>query len=260
MARRWCEADGCEERALPDTIPPKCKMHSIAEGKCTHPTKFGNPCNYNAEEGSDLCVIHRKHVDGEFHLTNAKDCQHDGYCTKKAARGKDFCADHIVDPEERKVERKRMRVEKTTGSERMRQLLMGEITVADLDDRELLMGQFKDKNGEFTGRPPSMIPKIIHQKMTAELFRRADGRMTARLFDVVDTMVDIATDEEYEPKDRIKAAQFVYERLRGKTPEILQIQQERPFEIIMTKIEAGPRTRRRELENVEEAEIVEESE
>lgn len=261
MVRRWCEEEECESRALPDTVPPKCKKHSTK--KCAENTKFGRPCTYNATEGSMLCVNHLKASNGEFHLSAIPNCKYkeiDG-CPKKASRGHDVCTRHIEDPEERARERKRAKVEAITKSTKMRQLLMGEISVGDMDDEELLRGQFKDRDGMFSGRPPGSIPRELHDKMTGELFRRVDGRMQARMFDVVDTMLDIATDpDNYGAGDRIKAATWVFERLRGKTPEVLQVQQERPFEIIMTKIASGPRKVRNEIENVEEAEVIEEDE
>ena len=175
----------------------------------------------------------------------------------------DTCADHSEDPDVRKRERKRQEISKLTGSERMRQVLMGEMSVEDLDDEELLNGQFRDVNGRMTGRPPAIIPKVLHEKMMGELFRRTDQKLQQRLFDVVNVMLDIATSKYESAKDRRAAATWVYERLRGKTPEVLQVQQERPFEVIMTKITAGPRSRPRgssalPIENVEEGEWSEE--
>lgn len=284
MARaRWCESDRCEERALPDTVPPACKKHIGGESEvderpmCKGKTKFGKPCSYHANSGDPdyFCSSHRKKADGTWHLDQVPNCKYrdipyngDRYCSRKARKGYDTCADHIEDPEDRRRERKRQEVEKLVKNDRMRALMMGELDVSELDDEELLRGQFRDKNGNWTGRPAAILPKEVHEKLTAELFRRADGKLTSRIFDVVDTMLEIATNKKESAKDRRAAATWVYERLRGKTPEVLQVQQERPFEIIMTKITAGPRSARTtrgssalQLEgNVEEAEIVEDEE
>lgn len=273
--RRWCET--CDNEALPDTVPAaceKCKTKAESrEGKCKGKTKFKQPCTFNAIEGEDFCHNHKKAKEGTHQLQTAKDCRYkeiDG-CPKKAARGFAECARHIEDPEERKRERKRIEVERATGSARLRALMMGELSVEDLTDEEILQGKFLDKNGELTGRPPAIIPREVHEKMTAELFRRAEGRLKSRLFDVIETMTEIAAGEEdgegnqrYEPKDRIKAAIWVAERLMGKLPEVVTHKQERPFEVMYTNISAGARSTRGssalqvESEVVEEAEIVDE--
>jgi hypothetical protein len=268
VRQRWCEVGSCENKAQPNTVPPACKKHLIP--MCAGKTKFKKPCTYHAVEGDTLCRQHRKMANGEFHLTKSPNCKYlndpdwnGNRCSRKAANGMDVCVDHIEDPEIRKRERKRVEINKQTGSERMRQLLMGEMSVEDLDDEELLSGQFRDVNGRMTGRPPAIIPKVLHEKMMGELFRRTDQRLQQRLFDVVNVMIDIATNPDESAKDRRAAAQWVYERLRGKTPEVLTVKQERPFEIVMEKIVAGPRTRGSSalpIENVEEAEWSEEDE
>jgi hypothetical protein len=144
--------------------------------------------------------------------------------------------------------------------------MSGEMTVEELDDDEILEGKFRDVNGKLTGRPPAVIPREVHEKMTAELFRRADNKLKARLFEVLDSMTEIAADEDgvYEAKDRIRAGMWVVERIQGKTPDIVKVTQERPFEVMYTKIAAGARSTRGssalelESEEIEEAELVDE--
>lgn len=272
---RWCEK--CDNKALPDTVPPRCKEHkAFTEAQkrssrkdpdgipCKGKTKFDGDCSFNAKEGDpdNFCSAHAATRDGTFHLSKQKVCKFNSIdgCTTKAARGKDVCIGHIANAEERAKERKRRNVELTTGSLRMRQLMLGEITTADLDDEELLKGQFKDSAGGFRGRPPEVIPKALHDRMVAELFARTDKRMQARLFDVIDTMINIATSKYSEDKDKIKAATFIFERMRGKTPEVLQVTQDKPFMVMFDKIVAGARSTKfvpNEIGEAVDADIVE---
>lgn len=277
--RRWCET--CDNEALPDTVPAACEecrekaAMPSRDGKCEGRTKFDKPCSYNAIEGEKLCDIHKKAKAGTHQFQTARNCRYKTQkgrpCPSKAARGYRECPDHIEDPEARAKERKRIKVEKVTGSSRLKALLLGEMSVEDLTDEEILQGKFLDRNGKMSGRPPAVIPREMHEKMTAELFRRAEGKMKSRLFDVIETMTQIAAGEEdgegnqrYEPKDRIKAAIWVAERLMGKLPEVVTHKQERPFEVMYTNISAGARSTRGssalqvESEVVEEAEIVDE--
>ena len=124
---------------------------------------------------------------------------------------------------------------------RFQKLCQGLISVEDLDDEELARGQCRGKDGRFGSIPPRMIPKGIHDRMVKELFNRADEKLRENLIDVVDTMTSIAKGSAYEPADRIKAATWVFERVRGKNPEIIVHQQDKPWELALSAITTGTR-------------------
>lgn len=132
---------------------------------------------------------------------------------------------------------------KTKSISQWAEFLKGNIKVEELDDEELMRGQLKAVDGSFKGQPPKMIPRDIHDRMVKEIFARADSKLRDNLLEVASMMTRIATGDEYEVKDRIKAAQWVWEQVRGKVPVKLEIGGE-PWKDLLagiTQLEGGSR-------------------
>lgn len=129
---------------------------------------------------------------------------------------------------------------------RWQKLCAGIITVDDLDDEELLKGRTRDeKTGLFVGPAPKNIPKALHDRMVKDLFSRSDQKLKENLLAAVDTIAEIAKGTAYEPQDRFKAAAWIFERLRGKNPEVVVHQQDKPWEHIFSNIQGGSRAESR---------------
>lgn len=136
---------------------------------------------------------------------------------------------------------------------RMMALMAGEINVEDLDEDELARGMCRNLNGEFPKKIPNMVPKAMYDRMTRELFERSDQKLREGLVDAVESLVEMIGDKEVDASTRLKATTWMFERLRGKVPDVVQITQEKPFEQVLTHIHRGPRTR---VEEVVEGELV----
>lgn len=139
----------------------------------------------------------------------------------------------------------------------------GKLPVSELDDEELSRGQIRRADGTWTNNPNVSIE--VHDEMVRKLFSRADQRLREALLDTVETMADIATSTSVEPADRIRAASWIYERVRGKVPTEIKLTQDKPFEVVMGAVlEGGSRAASRaargyvdELEDVVNAEVIE---
>lgn len=141
---------------------------------------------------------------------------------------------------------------------RWQKLLSGVIKVEDLDDEELARGMCRDANGSFTGSPPRMVPKDMHDRMVRELFQRADQTLREGLLDAAGSIVEIARGSAYEPADRIKAATWLWERLRGKVADVVVHTQDKPWEMVLSNISGGSRAASRAARGVaDEEEILE---
>ena len=130
----------------------------------------------------------------------------------------------------------------------------------DMDDEELARGQLRKKDGTWTNF--RSVPAAVFQSAQRELFERADTRLRENLLQAVDTMAEIASGSAYEPEVRIRAAQFIYERVRGKNPDVVIHTQDKPFEVMMTDMVIGGGSRAasramRALENAVDAEVIE---
>lgn len=126
----------------------------------------------------------------------------------------------------------------------------GILGAADLDDEELAKGQIRTETG-FT--KSDMVPREVHDRFVAEIFNRADTALRSSLVDVAKSMVTIATSPEYEAKDRINAGKFIFERVRGKTPDvILNVGPEsaEPWEEMFDGVIGGSRAESREARAV----------
>lgn len=127
-----------------------------------------------------------------------------------------------------------------TDSPRMVALLKGEINVEDLDDEELARGYPRDRNGNFGGRPPRMIPLVLHRQIQKVFFARLEEQMRKALPDAIAMLATIATNPLSEDRDKLKAIDMVMNRIMGKPPEKIEISGgDKPFEMTVGKMRRG---------------------
>lgn len=282
----WCEevtkGVECEWEAEPGTKPPRCTKHakkkrslkSVPEEspKCPEETINGFPCSMPPRSGraDGRCAVHGRMADGHK-LGNpnpkCKGKRRGKPCSVYVIKGTDFCTDHSsADPKERARIRAETAAKRETGNDRFVALLTGDLAVEELTDEELLRGWPIPSDGDRSGRPPSKIPLAVHKRCTQELFKRADEKLKEGLIEAVEVMKGLMSNEDSTPADRIKAATWIYERVRGKIPDVIQHVQERPFEVVFTKVEAGRRVQSERtsgtaaLESYVDAEEVDEDE
>lgn len=147
--------------------------------------------------------------------------------------------DSIKDENGRVDKRKRIYLGEQRLGKRWSEIIMavnaGEFTwdefVATLDSSEIARGQLKDKAGHFRGRPPALVPRGFFDACRKELMKRAQSEYEKAYLAAIEAMTKIAKGEEMgaKPADKIKAAQFIIERLEGKTPERVEIKMSDPF-------------------------------
>ena len=124
---------------------------------------------------------------------------------------------------------------------RMAKFLSGELTVDDLDDEELARGQFRNEQGTFNGGKPSkIIPREIHQEFIRRLLSRGDEIWREGYNIAIRVHMEICADPNQSPADRLKAAQYIIERVAGKTPDRLLIAAEDPVEALFKQILNDP--------------------
>lgn len=108
-------------------------------------------------------------------------------------------------------------------------------------------------------------PKIrkLYDSVMQELYERADDTLRGALLPAVDKMVDLI--DCGDAKTELRAATYVFERLRGKTPDVVTVTQDKPFQVVLERVVSGPRIAAERLAAVErddeplEAEIVAET-
>lgn len=139
--------------------------------------------------------------------------------------------------------------------------------VAQLSVEELVRGKFRDKNGKMQGRPPKFVPREFQQACLRELMTRGQEMWLGSYLDAIKAMTQIAKGEGpvgaiATPGERLKAAQFVVERMEGKVPERLVVTQDKPWQTVLdgivadVPVEALERGRMALSGEVVEAEVV----
>lgn len=102
-----------------------------------------------------------------------------------------------------------------------------------LDDEELVRGRRRDKHGDFRGRPPAALPAAFHRRAMMELFKRADDQLRINLVECTTHLTTIAGDPEVDPAVRARVAEWVIERVMGKTPEIVTVTKGDPWDAVL---------------------------
>jgi hypothetical protein len=114
--------------------------------------------------------------------------------------------------------------------------------VESLSPEELVRGTVKNKNGHFSGRPTKWVPREFHRACIDELMKRGQRLWQENYLQAIQAMTEIASGKgagQYAtPGERIKAAQFVIERLEGKVPEKLHVTSEQPWALVLDGIVA----------------------
>ncbi len=133
--------------------------------------------------------------------------------------------------------------------------------IKEMDDEELSAGVPKCDDGKFAARAAqqaNMMPDKIKREISKELFRRADVKLKGAQLDAINSLIEIATQPGSEDKDRIKAATWIIERVQGKTPDVVQHVQDKPWQLVLQGIATAARDVTPELDNVLEGEVVDE--
>jgi hypothetical protein len=145
---------------------------------------------------------------------------------------------------------------------KLARLLSNDLKMADLENDELMYGVPKCDDGYFSVKAAWQahnLPRAAMKRIQKEIYTRAEKKMQGALLGAIDTITDLATAPYAEDKIRFEAAKYVYERLAGKTPDVVVHSQDKPWEVVYDRIARGPRPSRTAIEdgNTLEAEIVE---
>lgn len=113
----------------------------------------------------------------------------------------------------------------------------GKIPWSDLDDEELTRLQLRDVNGEFRGGKPRVIPRELAQLHARELIARNDKLMKEVILKATSVFTDVIDSTTASDADKMKAAQYLHDRILGKTPDKVEVKAElKPWEGVVEEI------------------------
>jgi len=105
-------------------------------------------------------------------------------------------------------------------SSRTADVLDGIEDLSAWDDEELLRGQRRSKNGNFVGRPPEVVPQVIHVEMTKRRMSKAYELLKVSTLDAVELLHSVINDIDAPLPERLKAAQLVLDRTLPKSENL----------------------------------------
>lgn len=110
--------------------------------------------------------------------------------------------------------------------------------VSELSPEELARGRLKNADGSFRGAPAKWVPAEFHKECIRELMRRGKVLYQENYIAAIEAMTQVATTPSVDVGQRIRAAQFVIERIEGKVPERLEVGVSEPWQEMLAGIVA----------------------
>lgn len=102
----------------------------------------------------------------------------------------------------------------------------GELTMDDLDADEIARAQFRNKAGDFRGRPADMVPR----EFATELMRRHQEmvfrELSTQVLQALKTLDNVMKHGGIGDQARVKAAEIVLQYNIGKVPDKIEIKGE----------------------------------
>lgn len=94
---------------------------------------------------------------------------------------------------------------------------------SDWDEEELERGRRRGKDGTFRGRDPKLVPKEAARELARRRIEQANQELAEHTPELVRSLLEIATGEEYDEKARVQAIKEALERTLGKAAENVQV-------------------------------------
>ncbi|UOW92882.1 hypothetical protein SEA_LEOPARD_4 [Mycobacterium phage Leopard] len=146
---------------------------------------------------------------------------------------------------------------------RQEMFMNGFIRVEDLDDEELRLGRCREANGRIpvSRTKTEMVPRDLYDEMVAEHARRFDENLRQQLDLALNTMAEVMTDPTAEHKDKMEAAKWFVDRVRGKAIDRVAVHvQKQPWEELLGDVAHVTRAQHEAMKRGEpilDAEVVE---
>ena len=112
-------------------------------------------------------------------------------------------------------------------------ILAGDEDVRAWDDEELLRGQRRDRNGKWGGRPPKVVPKVVHDELVRRKLRKAYELLADSVEAAVRVLVEIATDDQADPAVRVKAATTILDKALPPKPVDVHLTHEPKWQVAL---------------------------
>ena len=115
-------------------------------------------------------------------------------------------------------------------------ILNGTDDLSDWTEEELIRGTRRGRNGRWMGRPPKVVPKVVHDEWVRRKFAKSYDLMQQNLVEAVQELCKLALNAKDETV-RLKAIDLLMKHTLPPKPEHLTIRLEpRPYEQVRRSI------------------------
>lgn len=102
--------------------------------------------------------------------------------------------------------------------------------LSEWDEEELRRGRRRDKNGNFNGRDPVVVPMAVHREMTKRALGDAQRIMQENLVAATTMLTELAISPTVDPKDKLAAIKMIMDRVMGKEVQKVEIGVDAPWQ------------------------------
>lgn len=97
-------------------------------------------------------------------------------------------------------------------------IMRGEEDLSLWSDEELKRGQRRDKNGNWSGRPPKVVPLALYHELNSRTMRRVQEHLRDNLEKAVEALTAMIGDPDVDDGVKVKAIDMVLKRVLGNEP------------------------------------------
>lgn len=112
-------------------------------------------------------------------------------------------------------------------------VMIGSDDLSDWSDEELKRGRRAGKGGIFRGPDPVAVPRQCMTELARRIMEQAQDVLRTSLVEAVTALTEIATNGDYEAKDRVRAIGMVMDRVMGKDAQKVQLDVEVPWKVAL---------------------------
>lgn len=121
---------------------------------------------------------------------------------------------------------------------RYQMFLVGQITVDDLDDDEIMSFGFRKADGKLF--KPKNIPREMVTQFTKSIFERSLDKLKSSALEAANTLASIMVDSTVDASVRRLAAESILDRTVGKAPLLVTLNANAPWETVFEAIASKP--------------------
>jgi hypothetical protein len=116
-------------------------------------------------------------------------------------------------------------------------IVEGRVNFDEWDDEEILRGRKRAEDGSWRGRPPSIVPAVVHQQVVKRNVTAAQAILTESVERAAEVLKELMDGADVKDETKLRAATLVLERIMGKQPDVVAVTvADKPYQVLMGEL------------------------